>query len=410
MLDLLLIAMVGFLGSFGHCVGMCGPIAVAFSLSRPHKTPPPWQQQLYFHGLLNLGRIFSYTLVGAGIGALGEVILAGSQLAGVGSGLRRFIALFIGVLLVWFGLVQIKPAWLPQVPVFNPFAQTAWHERLNRAMRHLSGRPSFWTPLFLGFVWGFIPCGFLYAAQLKAVETGSLWQGAATMLAFGVGTVPSLLAVGIFAAKLSVGRRSQLFRLGGWVTLTIGLLTLLRSDAMVDYTGYGALILLILALVARPVSRVWPALLRYRRAFGVGAFILAVAHTLYMMQNTLKWNIEALSFMLPQYQGGIWAGIIALGLMLPLALTSFDGAMSYLGKRWRQIHLLSVPVLIFAGVHTILVGSRFLGGLQWTTGNWVRVTLLGATILAVFLVRWRLIWSLLSLDRFYTSPKQNGSQ
>jgi sulfite exporter TauE/SafE len=87
----------------------------------------------------------------------------------------------------------------------------------------LSATPHWWTPALLGSVWGLIPCGFLYAAQIKAAETGNLWLGAATMLAFGLGTMPMMLGVGVSASKLSADKRSQLFRLGGWVTLTIGI-------------------------------------------------------------------------------------------------------------------------------------------------------------------------------------------
>ena len=99
MLDLLLLTALGFVGSFGHCVGMCGPLTVVFSLSRS-TTPNRWHQQLYFHGLLNLGRILSYALIGAGIGALGSVLVAGGQFAGLGSLLRRGMALLTGGLLI----------------------------------------------------------------------------------------------------------------------------------------------------------------------------------------------------------------------------------------------------------------------------------------------------------------------
>lgn len=94
MVDLLLIAALGFFGSFGHCVGMCGPIAAAFSLSASAEASR--QQQLRFHLTLNLGRLLSYALVGATVGGLGSVLVAGGQVAGVGSPLRRGIALLTG--------------------------------------------------------------------------------------------------------------------------------------------------------------------------------------------------------------------------------------------------------------------------------------------------------------------------
>lgn len=406
MLDLFLITTLGFLGSFGHCVGMCGPLTVAFSLSHQQKTPK-WQQQLYFHTLLNLGRIVSYALVGAGIGALGSVLLASGQMAGIGSDLRRWIATFTGVLLIWFGLRQIKPDFLPRLPVLHPLTQGSWHNRLSAGMMKLSLQSRWWTPASLGLIWGLIPCGFLYAAQIKAAETGNLWRGAATMLAFGLGTLPTMLGVGVSTSLVSAEKRSQLFQLGGWITLIIGLITLLRTgDPMVDYTGHAALICLMLALIARSVSRFWSSPLRYRRALGVGAFVLALAHTAHMLEHTLNWNFSALDFMLPVHQLGMGAGTLALVLMTPAALTSFDRIQSYLGKRWRQIHLLSIPAVILSVIHSVLIGSHYLGGLEWTRSNKLWTLLLGFMMLLVLLVRSRSFWSILSLEKFYVPPTQ----
>lgn len=377
MLDWLLLIALGFLGSFGHCLGMCGPLAVAFSLSCSHL--------FRFHLLLNLGRIFSYALVGGLLGAISSVLVASGQLLGIGSLFRQVMAIFTGLILIWFGLRQIKPHWLPNLPFLHPL-EKAWHNQLSSKMIQLSLKRSWWTPTLLGAIWGLIPCGFLYVAQLKAIATGSFWLGAGTMLGFGLGTMPMMLGIGISTAKLSEDQRSQLFRLGGWVTLGIGILTLLRTDKMFDYTGHGALFLLMLALIARPVSGFWSAPLRFRRALGVGCFVLALAHTAHMLDHSLNWNLGAIAFMLNQHQWGMRAGILALLLLLPAAVTSFDGAQKALGKWWRQIHLLSVPALILAIIHTVLLGSHYLGALQLTIQNrWrvVIVILLGIIILVL---------------------------
>ena len=409
MLDLLLILSLGFLGSFGHCVGMCGPITVAFSLAQPTESPHTWRRQLYFHGLLNLGRILSYALVGAAIGALGSVLVAGGQMAGVGSGLRRGIALLAGGLLVWFGLCQVSPGLMPKIPLLHPMARGRLHERLSSAMAKFSLRPRWWTPALLGMAWGLIPCGFLYAAQIKAAETSSLWGGAATMLAFGVGTLPTMLGVGIYTALLSQDRRSQLFRLGGWVTLLMGVLILLRTgNTRVDYTGYGAIICLVLALIGRPISRLWPYLLRYRRVLGVGSFILSLVHTIHMIEHSWGWNFNAFNFMLRHHQWGIIAGVAALTLMMPLALTSFDWAQKQLGPGWRTLHLLSIPALLFCVVHSILIGSRYLGSEQMSwTHQGQTILLVSVLLIGVLLVRLRWVWALFSLERFYVPPTKS---
>ncbi len=408
MLDLLLIASLGFLGSFGHCVGMCGPITVAFSLSQPTASEAKWRQQVYFHGVFNLGRIISYTLVGAAIGALGSVVIASGHMAGVGSGLRRGIALVAGSLLVWFGLCQVSPGLMPKIPLLHPMARGKLHEQLSGAMAKFSLNPQWWTPALLGMGWGLIPCGFLYAAQIKAAATSSLWGGAATMLAFGIGTAPTMLGVGVYTSLLSQDRRSQLFRLGGWITILIGLLILMRTgDTTVDYTGYSAILCLFLALIARPVSRLWPHLLRFRRVLGVGAFVLSLVHTVHMIEHSWGWNFNAFNFMLPRHQWGIIAGVAALTLMTPLAFTSFDWAQKQLGRWWRSLHLLSIPALALTAGHSILIGSRDLGDGPLGWSHHVQTVLLIVGMVSVLLLRSRWVWSILSLERFYVPPTKS---
>ena len=397
MLDLLLIASLGFLGSFGHCAGMCGPLTVAFSLSSTDKDK---LASFRFHLLLNVGRIAAYALVGAAIGGVGSVLIAGGQMAGIGSGWRRAIAIITGTMLIWFGLVQIKPGFLPRLPLLHPVK----HDRISNAMTKIATQKSWWIPLALGLLWGLIPCGFLYAAQIKAAETGNPILGAATMFAFGMGTLPTMLGVGFSAGRFSAHKRSQLFHVGGWVTLAIGIITLLRSDEMVDLTGHAALLCLMLALIARPVSKFLPPLLRYRRALGVGGFAIALAHTFHMLDHTLQWNFDALSFMLPQHQLGMALGMLGLLLMVPAAVTSCDRLQNYLGKRWRQIHLLTVPAFLLCALHAAAIGSHYLGGFEWKLQNQILTAVLAAVAVLAMLVRSRLFWSILSLDNLYVPP------
>ncbi len=385
MLDFWLIMSLGFLGSFGHCVGMCSPLTVAFSLGQ-HQNTPNLRQQLQFHILLNLGRLLSYTLVGVGIGGLGSVLLAGGQMAGVGSELRRWVAIITGLMLIWFGLRQINPNLLPRIPLLH----SNLHNRLSTAMVKLSFNLQWWTPALLGMTWGLMPCGFLYAAQIKAAETSDLVGGGLTMLAFGLGTLPTMLTVGVSTSFLSKDKRSQLFRMGGWVTVAIGAIALLRTgDTMVDYTGHAALLCLMLALIARPVSDFWAAPLRYRRGLGVGAYVLSVAHTTHMMEHSLQWNFQAFWFLPLEFQWAIVAGGVALILMTPAALTSFDVMQKKLGKYWRKIHLLGVLALIFTSIHAVVIGSHYLGSLQTTFGHQLAAILLGIITFAILLLRLR---------------------
>ena len=361
MIDLLLIATLGFFGSFGHCAGMCGALTVSFALSSNNQEQ--WQTSLLFHFLLNGGRIISYGLVGGILGSFGTLLVT--------SQLRQVMAIFTGLLLIWWGLKRIKPDFLPILPIIHPL-QGKLHHSLSLAMQRVANRNSWWTPMVLGLLWGLIPCGFLYVAQIKSAETGNIWWGMTTMLAFGLGTMPTMLLVGVSASRISADRRSQLFRLGGWITLVIGVLTLSRTQAMIDYTGHGALLLLILALIARPISIRWQGLLKYRRLIGVSAYLLAIAHILHQLDHALNWQPQAVWFMLPSHQLGLIAGVGATLLMTPAAITSSDRWQKWLGKFWRKLHLLSVPALILGVVHTIFIGSHYLGEIEPSWHNQAR--------------------------------------
>lgn len=392
--DLLLIAALGFLGSFGHCAGMCSPIALAFSLQQQSKI-----SALSFHLWLNLGRLLSYGLIGGIIGAIAEVLVAGGQLAGIDSSVRRGIAIATGLILILFGLSQLGFKLNFHLD-FPRLAKTSkkWgiHDLMQRFPKN---------PLFLGITWGLMPCGFLYAAQIKAAETASFWAGGATMLAFGFGTLPVMVGVGVFSSRLSSDRRGQLTKLGGWLTVAIGVITLLRTgDTMVDYSGHLALICLSLALIARPIKAIYVYPHRYRRALGVGAFCLGLTHTLHMVDHSWGWNPRTLLFMLPSHQVGIWAGIFAMTLMIPAVFTSFDQAVQYLGAYWRKIHLLTLPALILVCIHGILIGSHYLGKLAWDSDAILRVLLLIFFTLLVLAVRSPWIWKLCCLQKYYTPP------
>jgi sulfite exporter TauE/SafE len=401
-IDLLLIGTLGFLGSFGHCLGMCGPLTVAFSVS--DQSLSPGKIPLQFHLLLNLGRIFSYALVGAMIGGLGSVLIASGQMAGIGSIFRQGIAIFTGILLIILGLAQINPTVFHRFPIIHPLSPKNLHNYLSKLMVNVSLQNHWFTPILLGLIWGLIPCGFLYTAQIKAAETGSLGLGMLTMLAFGIGTFPTMLGVGLLTGKFTADRRSQLFRMGGWITLLIGILTLLRTGNHVDYTGYGSLISLMLALIARPISRLWSQPLKYRRFLGVGAFVLAIVHTVQMLDHTFKWNLMAFEFMIIQHQLGIIAGGLGLLLIIPAAITSFDQIQNYLGIVWRKIHLLAVPALILVVIHALLIGSNYWGGFDLKFFDQIRGFMLVMITLMILLIRCSAVWSLLGIEKFYGTP------
>jgi uncharacterized protein len=386
LLDLMLMTGLGFLGSFGHCAGMCGPLTIAFSMADRQS----FQQRLRFQGLLNTGRLLSYGLVGGAMGAVGSVVVAGGQMAGVGSGLRQGMAIGTGLLLIWSGLLQLIQGQV-QVPFLNPMMIAKLHDRLSRLMVRLSFGETWWSPLGLGLCWGLMPCGFLYAAQIKATEQSSPLLGSALLLAFGLGTLPVMLGVGVSVSSLGADRRGQLFRLGGWLTLTIGLLTLGRSgNTHSDWTGHGALLLLMLALVAGPLSRLKIAnLLPMRRLIGVSGFILAMVHSLHMAEHSFGWQWEAIAFLRPEAQVGLLLGGLALVGLVPAALTSFDRAQVTLGMTWRRLHLLTtLPALLLAVGHALLLGSHYLAQVPLGWSNYGAIGGLCFGTLLVLGLRW----------------------
>ncbi|MEO0409733.1 MAG: ferric reductase-like transmembrane domain-containing protein, partial [Cyanobacteria bacterium P01_A01_bin.135] len=140
----------------------------------------------------------------------------------------------------------------------------------------------------------------------------------------------------------------------------------------------------------------WGGPLRYRRLLGVGAFALSVVHVLQMVVHSWNWNLEAIAFMLPQHRISIGLGAAAVVMMMPLALTSFDWAQAAMGRWWRRLHLLSVPAFLLVALHTLLIGSHYLGRAQLTWVNAALVMLLGVTVVTVLLLRSPLPQKLLS--------------
>jgi uncharacterized protein len=171
---------LGLAGSL-HCVGMCGPIVMSYGVSL--RGP-----RLAAHAAYNAGRIFTYMALGAFAGTAGRGIGLLGRLAGLASGARIFAGaamMVAGVLMIGLipsnSLVQIgRGLRLPT-------------ERITPLLTGSRVRQKF----FLGLALGLLPCGLIYAALLKALESGTAWSGALTMLAFGLGTSIALFAVGV---------------------------------------------------------------------------------------------------------------------------------------------------------------------------------------------------------------------
>ena len=178
-------------GLFGgvHCVGMCGGIVAAFSF-RADGTAPPFR----LHVGYNAGRILSYTLFGALAGALG----ASLNLLEI----RPLqVALYVLAQVVMILLGLYLAGWNQWVLVFEKAGGTIW-QRIQPLFKKLLPVKSLPGALVAGFFWGWLPCGLVYSVLISAFAAGSATSGTALMLAFGLGTLPNLLGMAVFARQL----------------------------------------------------------------------------------------------------------------------------------------------------------------------------------------------------------------
>ena len=215
-----LLAATGLLMSAGHCVGMCGPIVTAFALAQG----PAGRARARLLGplaLYNAGRVTSYAVLGALAGLLGAALLAAG---GTGRALAGAFALGLGAVVVAAGLalVDVLPLarWLEAAPL---------GARAARAVRRLLGSRRASGQFALGAANGLLPCGPVAAAALAAASAGTALGGAVGMLAYGAGTVPAMLGLGLGASAVTPDTRSRLQRAGAVLVVLLGLQLVLRG-------------------------------------------------------------------------------------------------------------------------------------------------------------------------------------
>lgn len=181
--------LLGFFGG-GHCVGMCGGLSSAFALQLP-----PHINRLTLIALLNAGRISSYAAIGFLLGLLGQIGISLDQTRWLQNGL--FVAANLLLFLLGLYLAGLS-SWAVKV---ESLGKPVW-KRLNPLLGKLLPIRSIPTCFGVGVLWGWLPCGLVYSASLYALGSGSAVQGGLYMLAFALGTLPNLLAMGFFASQL----------------------------------------------------------------------------------------------------------------------------------------------------------------------------------------------------------------
>ena len=187
---LILFFTTGLTVGFGHCTGMCGPIAVALSLNT--ESGRVWVAHLLYH----TGRIFTYGLLGAAMGITGSFNgVIESMLV-----IQKAVLIGTGGLVLIMGLAMT--GWIPRLhfinadPGFGGFFVKRFHKYM--------GNRKIFACLPLGIMLGFLPCGPVYVALVAAGRAGmeagtplaGMAIGAAVLLSFGLGTTPALFLVG----------------------------------------------------------------------------------------------------------------------------------------------------------------------------------------------------------------------
>lgn len=213
----------GFTVGFGHCLGMCGPIVVSFSLALKEKPC------LVPHLIYNAGRISTYVIFGGIMGATGSLTMLATRIAIIQKGvmiLTGFMIIAMGVAMAgWFSFSQIFS------DAYNSSGFIA------QKFRALSKAKSSFAYFPMGLMLGLLPCGPVYTALLAAargaMETtdvaSGIGFGMSMMLCFGVGTIPALLLTARLAAFGWLPSRTLIYRVTSFLMIIVGVYYLVKG-------------------------------------------------------------------------------------------------------------------------------------------------------------------------------------
>jgi len=214
-MDWIAVFLIGFATSF-HCIGMCGPIIFAYS-GVDEKRNDVSLKLFAKHFAYNGGRLLTYTLLGAILGAAGGFVY-------LSMGLQYYLSFILGLLLVLFGIAGLD--FLPFKFVYASLGNTAFFQALTR--RTILAESTL-SKFYLGLLTGFLPCGPLYAMLAKAMSTGSAFEGAFTMFVFTLGTVPTLFVLGVGASLITHGVRKWGNRIAYILIIIMGIFLMMRG-------------------------------------------------------------------------------------------------------------------------------------------------------------------------------------
>jgi uncharacterized protein len=226
-IDLLWAFLTGLAGSL-HCLGMCGPLVIAYSLNlapasvQTGRPARPWASSFAHHAAYQGGRIGAYGL----LGSLGAGFIYFGTLKTSLQGLLIPVTITGGLLMLLLGLAMLK---VVPVGFFSGTSEDRKGSSLNRFMgRHLAS-PRLAVKGVLGFAAGFLPCMLSWAMIVKAALTADIAGGFLLMLFFGLGTAPALLFTGFFASLFSLKVRLAGERLAAYSVIIMGLIALWKG-------------------------------------------------------------------------------------------------------------------------------------------------------------------------------------
>lgn len=189
--SLIAVFFVGLLGGV-HCLGMCGSLVGVFTAQLPASAG---RSRWPFHLAYSSGRIASYTLAGALVGLLGQAgMLLRDQVP-----VQHLLFALSSLMLIALGLYLAGLS--GAVRSIEKLGGGLW-QRIQPYTKGLLPVTSLPRALALGALWGWLPCGLVYSVLITALASGDAARGASIMLAFGLGTLPNLLAIGLFWERL----------------------------------------------------------------------------------------------------------------------------------------------------------------------------------------------------------------
>lgn len=217
-LGFLSLAVAAFLGSLGHCVGMCGGFVLAYASTKLSSNFDA-KNRFFAHLLYNLGRALSYSALGAFVGALGAVF-ALHPVAKAG------LYLFAAAVMILTGLWLLGFLWAARL-LERDFTKISFFKTAFQRLLKSNSKLSF---LALGALNGFFPCGLVYFFAAAAASSGSAVNGALIMFVFGLSTFAPMLTLAYAASALQKAEfRGLASKISGAIILCFALYTAYKA-------------------------------------------------------------------------------------------------------------------------------------------------------------------------------------